>query len=146
MKRLITSFFITLLIAAVSIPVVAQPQRGQRGGERQQQMRDFRDIPQNVRTEAHLVVFDEYLNLTESQEEQLKTIDIAFAERGATLRSESINRQRKMLARKDLRDAHRQAIHEILTKEQYSILLEKKEAIQYDFRQRLKAFSDNGDK
>lgn len=145
MKHPVKSFFLTLLIAAVVIPVVAQPQRGQRGGDRQQ-TQEFRNLPPEARSDAHLTVFDEYLNLTESQEEQLKAVDAEFAERGEALRDESMSRQRKMLARKDLRDAHQQAVHDILTKEQYSIFLEQREAIQHDIRQRLKAYSEDGNK
>ena len=42
---------------------------------------------------------------------------------------------------KDLRDEHQQAIHKVLTKDQYSVYLEKREDIRYDIRQRLMAYS-----
>ena len=57
-----------------------------------------------------------------------------------------MSRDRKRIAMRDLRNEHQQAIHDLLTKDQYAIYLEQKEAIQYDIRQRLKAYSDNGNK
>ncbi len=145
MKRPITTFFLTLLIAAVVIPVVAQPQRGQRGGDREQ-MQEMRNIPPEIRSEAHIAVFDEYLNLSDSQKSQIQAIDQEFAEKGAALREEPMMPRRKRLAAEDLRNEHQQAIHEILTKDQYAVYLDKKEAIQYDIRQRLKAYSEDGNK
>lgn len=145
MKRPITTFILTLLIAAVVIPVVAQPQRGQRGGDREQ-MQEMRNIPPEIRSEAHIAVFDEYLNLSDSQKSQIQAVDQEFAEKGAALREESMMPRRKRLAAEDLRNEHQQAIHEILTKDQYAVYLEKKEAIQYDIRQRLKAYSEDGNK
>ena len=145
MKRIFKSIFLTFLIAAVTIPVVAQPQRGQQGGDREQ-IREFRDIPSEIRTEAQISVFDEYLDLSENQESQLMEIGIEFAKKGEALREESMRPRRKRLAAEDLRNEHQQAIHDLLTKDQYAIYLEQKEAIQYDIRQRLKAYSDNGNK
>ncbi len=145
MKRLVKSFFLTLLIAAVVIPVVAQPQRGQRGGERQQ-MAQFQNIPPEVRSEAHIAVFNEYLNLTDTQAEKFIAIDAEFAAKGEALREESMSPRRKRLAARDLRNEHQQAIHDILTKDQYAVYLEQKEAIQYDIRQRLKAYVDADNK
>lgn len=145
MKRFITSFFLTLLIAAVVVPVVAQPQRGQRGGDREQ-MREFRDIPPEIRSEARIAIFDEYLDLSESQENLIKEIDAEFASKGDALREESMMPRRKRLAADDLRNEHQIAIHDVLTKDQYSVYLEHREAIQYDIRQRLKTYVDNGNK
>ena len=51
----------------------------------------------------------------------------------------------KMAMGKELRDEHQKAIHQILTKEQYAIYLDKKEAIRYDIRQRLKDHVKDGE-
>jgi len=143
MKLLAKTFFLTLLIAAVVMPAIAQPQRG---NQDRQQMEQFRDVPQEVRTEAHIAVFDEYLQLTDIQKEQIRVVDEEFAKKGDALREEPMNRKRKMMQAKDLRDEHQQAIHDILSKDQYAIYLEEKEAIQYEIRQRLKAYSEDGNK
>jgi hypothetical protein len=142
MKRLVKSFFLTLLIAVSVVPTVVHAQRG---GDRQQ-MREFQNIPHEIRTEAQIAVFDEYLNLSDDQENQLMDLGIEFAEKGQALREESMRPRRKRLAAEDLRNEHQQAIHDVLTKDQYSIYLEEKEAIQYDIRQRLRAYSEDGNK
>lgn len=144
MKRINSSLSIFVLIALFSATALAQPGRGNRG--QQQDRQRMLDVPTEVRSEAHIAVFDEYLNLTDAQKEQIKTIDEDFAKRGTDLREASMNRQRRMVEMRDLRNEHQQALHEILSKEQYAVYLEKKEAIQYDIRQRLRAYSDDGNK
>lgn len=144
MKRTIKSSFILALILLVASPVFAQQRQGdknQRPGPDREMMRD---IPADVRTEAHVAVFDEYLNLTDSQEQQIREIDEEFAVKGEQIREEKVNRRKKMLMAKELKDEHQQAIHEVLTKEQYAVYLEKKEAIRYDIRQRLKDHVKDG--
>jgi hypothetical protein len=144
MKRINSSLSIFVLIALFSATALAQPGRGNRG--QQQDRQRMLNVPTEVRSEAHIAVFDEYLNLTDAQKEQIKTIDEDFAKRGTDLREASMNRQRRMVEMRDLRNEHQQALHEILSKEQYAVYLEKKEAIQYDIRQRLRAYSDDGNK
>lgn len=144
MKRINSSLSIFVLIALFSATALAQPGRGNRGQQLDRQR--MLDVPTEVRSEAHIAVFDEYLNLTDAQKEQIKTIDEDFAKRGTDLREASMNRQRRMVQMRDLRNEHQQALHEILSKEQYAVYLEKKEAIQYDIRQRLRAYSDDGNK
>lgn len=144
MKRINSSLSIFILIALFSATALAQPGRGNRG--QQQDRQRMLNVPTEVRSEAHIAVFDEYLNLTDAQKEQIKTIDEDFAKRGTDLREASMNRQRRMVEMRDLRNEHQQALHEILSKEQYAVYLEKKEAIQYDIRQRLRAYSDDGNK
>ncbi len=145
MKRIHFKVFLTLLITALTVPLAAQSQKGQRGGDRDQ-MRELSNVPPEIRSEAHIAVFDEYLDLSDTQENQIKEVDAEFAEKGEALREESMAPRRKRLAARDLRNEHQQAIHEILTKEQYSIYLQEREAIRYDIRQRLKAYSNNGNK
>jgi hypothetical protein len=144
MKRINSFLSIFVLIALFSATALAQPGRGNRG--QQQDRQRMLNVPTEVRSEAHIAVFDEYLNLTDAQKEQIKTIDEDFAKRGTDLREASMNRQRRMVEMRDLRNEHQQALHEILSKEQYAVYLEKKEAIQYDIRQRLRAYSDDGNK
>ncbi|MBO6537007.1 MAG: hypothetical protein JJ966_12340 [Balneolaceae bacterium] len=143
MKRTISTLSIFVLIALFSATAIAQPGRGNRGQQANQRMLD---IPAEVRSEAHIAVFDEYLKLSDTQKEQIKTIDKDFSERGKELREASINRQRRMVEMRDLRNEHQQALHKILSKDQYAVYLEKKESIQYDIRQRLRAYSDKGNK
>jgi len=145
MTRILKSLFLTVLIAAAVMPVAAQPQRGNRGGDREQ-MQQLRDVPPEVRSEAHIAVFNKYLELSENQERQIREVDAQFAEKGAALRGAPMRGQRKMMQMGDLRNEHQQAIHDILTKDQYSVYLEQKEAIQFEIRQRLKAFTDDGNK
>lgn len=143
MKRIINTTFIAALTMLVAVPVLAQPKHGEKGPGDERGM--FRDVPPEVKSEAHLAVFDEYLNLTDEQEAQIKAVDEEFAMKGAELREEKITRRKKMMAAKELKDAHQRAIHEILTKEQYSVFLAKREAIQYDIRQRLKDHVKDGE-
>ena len=144
MKRIISSLSIIALIALFSTATFAQQGRGNRGP--QQGRQQMLDVPTEVRTEAHIAVFDDYLKLTDSQKEKIKQVDEDFATQGKELREASMNRQRKMVAMRDLQNEHQKALHELLTKEQYAVYLDKKEAIQYDIRQRLKAYSDKGNK
>ncbi|MBO6523346.1 MAG: hypothetical protein JJ971_05930 [Balneolaceae bacterium] len=142
MKRTIKITLILAIVALVASPVFAQPKHGDRGRNAERGM--MRDVSPEVRSEAHVAVFDEYLELTETQEEQIKAADAEFAQKGAELREEKINRRKKMTMARELRSEHQKAIHEILTKEQYAVYLEKKEAIQYDIRQRLKDHAKDG--
>lgn len=144
MKRTIKSSFILALILLVASPVFAQQRQGDKDRRPGPDREMMRDIPADVRTEAHVAVFDEYLNLTDSQEQQIREIDVDFAVKGEQIREEKVNRRKKMLMAKELRNKHQQAIHEILTKEQYAVYLEKKEAIRYDIRQRLKDHVKDG--
>ncbi|MBO6795386.1 MAG: hypothetical protein JJ895_15890 [Balneolaceae bacterium] len=146
MKRIISSFSIIALIAFFSVSTFAQPGRGNRGQQQGRQQMQIQDVPTEVRSEAHIAVFDEYLKLTDAQKVQIKKVEEDFAKRGEELRDASMARQRKMVAMRDLRNEHQQALHELLSKEQYAVYLEKKEAIQYDIRQRLKAYSEKGNK
>ncbi len=136
MKRTMKSFTVLALALIISLPALAQPRNGDRGRNADREM--FRDLPPEVRAEAHLAVFDQYLDLSDTQEEQIKEIDEEFALKGKELREEKVNRMKKMTMSKELRDEHQKAIHGVLTKEQYAIYLDKKEAIEYDIRQRLK--------
>ncbi len=138
MKRNIKLFTTLLVITFVAVPVFSQPRPGERDRNPNQGREMLRELPPEVVSEAHLAVFDEYLDLSESQENQIKAVDEKFALKGKELREEKIDRRKKMVFAKELREDHQKAIHEILTKEQYSIYLDKKEAIQYDIRQRLK--------
>ena len=135
MKRTFKTTLILAIIALVASPIFAQPKQGDRGRNSERGM--MRDVPPEVKSEAHIAVFDQYLELSKTQEEQIKAVDEEFALKGEELREEKVNRRKKMMMAKELRSEHQQAIHEILTKEQYSIYLEKKEAIRYDIRQRL---------
>lgn len=126
----------------ISLPVFSQPKHGER--DRNQGKEKLRDIPLEVRSEVHLVVFDEYLDLSESQEEQIKQVDKEFVLKEKELKEEKINRKKKRVIAKELRDEHQKAIHQILTKDQYAIFLDKKEAIRYDIRQRLKDHTEDG--
>ncbi len=142
MKRTIKTTLILALITLIVSPVFAQPKKGDRDRNPQRAM--LRDVPAEVKSEAHIAVFDEYLELSEAQEEQIKAADAEFAQKGAELREEKINRRKKMMMARELRSEHQQAIHEILTKQQYSVYLEKREAIRYDIRQRLKDHAKDG--
>lgn len=129
-----------MLLAFVSTPILAQSQ--QRGDRNRDRSDRLRDVPTEVRTEAHIAVFDAYLSLTDEQKTALARIDQEFAIKREALRSEPVNRQRKMVMSRDLQSEHQQAIHDVLTKEQYSVFLEKREAIQVEVRQRLRAYSN----
>lgn len=142
MKRTIKTILVIAMIALIAFPVIAQPRQGDRGRNSERGM--TRDVSPEVRSEVHIAVFDEYLELSETQEEQIKAVDEEFALKGEQLREEKVNRRKKMMMAKELRDEHQQAIHEILTKEQYAAYLENKEAIQYDIRQRLKDHVKDG--
>ncbi len=144
MKRINISLSIIVLIALFSATALAQPGRGNRG--QQQDRQQMLNIPTEVRSETHIAVFDQYLNLTDAQKEQIKIIDEDFAKRRIDFREASMNRQRRMVEMRDLRNEHQLALHEVLSKEQYAMYLEKKEAIQFDIRQRLRAYSDKGNK
>ena len=144
MKRTIKSSFILALVLFIASPVIAQQRQGDRDRRPGPDREMLRDIPAEVRTEAHVEVFDEYLSLTDSQEQQIREIDEEFATKGEQIREEKVNRRKKMLMAKELRNEHQQAIHEVLTKEQYAVYLEKKEAIRYDIRQRLKYHVKDG--
>ncbi len=142
MQRIIKSTLVLGLIILLASPVLAQQRKGDTEKRPGREM--LQDVPPEVRTEAHIAVLDEYLDLTESQENQIREVDEEFALKGEQIREEKVNRRKKMMMAKELREEHQQAIHEILTKEQYAIYLEKKEAIQYDIRQRLKDHSKDG--
>lgn len=140
MKSIRKTLSIILLLAFVSTPILAQSQ--QRGDRNRDRSDRLRDVPTEVRTEAHIAVFDAYLSLTDEQKTALARIDQEFAIKREALRSEPVNRQRKMVMSRDLQSEHQQAIHDVLTKEQYSVFLEKREAIQVEVRQRLRAYSN----
>lgn len=143
MKRTIKTILLIAVAALTAFPVFAQPKQGDRGRNFERGM--MRDVPPEVKSEAQIAVFDEYLELSEAQEEQIKAVDEEFALKGEQLREEKVNRRKKMMKEQELRNEHQQALHKILTKEQYSIYLEKKEAIQFDIRQRLKDHVKDGD-
>lgn len=103
----------------------------------------MRDVPVEVKTEAHLSVFDEYLNLSDTQKDQLRQIDENFARKGTELREEKIAPRKKRMKAAELRKEHQIALHEMLTKDQYATYLEKREAIRYDIRQHLKAYNED---
>lgn len=149
MKQLAKTTLLLLTAFLIAVPALAQqrpgdigPERGRSGGPDMDRMRD---VPVEVRSEAQIAVFDEYLKLSDTQKEELIKANEAAASKADELRDEKVNRRKKMDMAKELRDEHQQAIHDILTKEQYSIFLDKKEAIQYDIRQRLKDYTKKGD-
>jgi Na+-transporting NADH:ubiquinone oxidoreductase subunit NqrC len=134
-----------VVLSLISITALAQPGRGDRGMQnRDRDMDRLRDVPVEVRTEAHLAVFDEYLNLTDTQKEQIREADAVFAKKSGALKEEKVNRRKKMGMAKELRNEHQRAIHDLLTKEQYSVFLDKRQAIRYDIRQRLRSYNQNG--
>lgn len=143
MKRTIKTVLALAILTLIASSAFAQPRQGARDRNPERNM--FRDVPPEVKSDAHIAVFDQYLDLSESQENQIKAIDEEFALKGKALRDEKINRRKKMGAAKDLRNEHQKALHQILTKEQYAIYLDKKEAIQYDIRQRLKDHKKDGE-
>ncbi len=143
-----TLLFIVALLLAV--PALAQQRPSDRGPGNGRpgagpEMDRLRDVPSEVRSEAQIAVFDEYLKLTDVQKKQLAQANDDAATKADKLRDQKVNRQKKMDMARELRNEHQQAIHKILSKEQYSVFLEKKEAIQYDIRQRLKDYTRNGD-
>lgn len=149
MKQLAKTTLLLLTAFFIAVPALAQQRPGDRGPERGRpggpEMDRMRDVPVEVRSEAQIAVFDEYLKLSDTQKEELIKANEAAASKADELRDEKVNRRKKMDMAKELRDEHQQAIHDILTKEQYSIFLDKKEAIQYDIRQRLKDYTKKGD-
>ena len=148
MKQLVKTTLVLITTALLVVPASAQQRPGERGSQREkpgQHTDRLRDVPAEVRSEAQIAVFDEYLDLTDVQKENLIKANNGAALRADKLRGEKINRQKKMGMARELRNEHQQAIHNILTKEQYSIFLDKREAIQYDIRQRLKDYTKTGD-
>ena len=146
MKRIAKTSLIVLLAALFSTQIFAQ-KRGNddRRGDRNRPDRDriqlLMNIPAEVRSDIHVSVFDEYLSLTDAQKKELIAVDQTFNTKMSEVRDEKVNRRKKGGMMKDLRDEHQQAIHKVLTKDQYSVYLEKREAIRYDIRQRLMAYS-----
>lgn len=148
MKQLAQTTLLLLAAALFAVPTLAQQRPGDRGPERGKpgpEMDRLRDVPSEVRSDAQIAVFDEYLKLTEEQKKQLIKVNEDASAKAEKLRDEKVNRRKKMDMAKELRDAHQQAIHDILTKDQYSTFLQKREAIQYDIRQRLKDYTQKGD-
>ena len=74
MKRTIRLFTVLVVTTLVALPALSQPRNGDGDGDmnRNAERGMFRDVPLEVRSEAHLAVFDEYLDLNESQEDQTK--------------------------------------------------------------------------
>lgn len=146
MKRIIKISTTVLVMTLIALPAFSQPRNGDRDGNRDRNKgrEMFREIPPEVRTEAQLAVFDEYLELSDSQEGDIKEISAVFALRGEELKEEKVNRRTKRMKANELRNERLVAIHDILTKEQYSTYLQNKEAIQYDIRQRLKDHVQDG--
>lgn len=148
MKPFVKTTLVLIAAILIAVPSSAQQRGGDRGPERARpggDMDRLRDVPAEVRSEAQVAVFDEYLELTDVQKQNLIKANNDAAVKADKLRDEKINRQKKMGMARELRDEHQQAIHDILTKEQYSIFLDKREAIQYDIRQRLKDYTKKGD-
>lgn len=142
-SKTLTALFV---LSFISFSAIAQSgMRGDRGAQQRDRAMDrLRDVPVEVRTEAHVAVFDEYLNLTDAQKTKLKEIDQKFVQRGQTLRQNKTYPQKKRVQGRALRNERRQAIHQLLTKEQYAVYLEKQEAIRYDIRQRLRSYNQSG--
>ncbi|GAB5407740.1 MAG: hypothetical protein BalsKO_01050 [Balneolaceae bacterium] len=143
MKRIVKFISILAVALLISLPAFSQARSGDRGKKSERKM--GLNIPPEVRSEAQIAIFDEYLDLSESQEDQIKIVDEELALKGKEIREEKVNRRKKMALAKELKDERQKAIHKILTKEQYAIYLDKKEAIQYDIRQRLKDHVKDGD-
>ena len=143
MKRLFKTNLSVLVLLLLAAPLFAQPGRGNdaRPGPHHPE-RFMEKVPAEVRTDAQIAVFDEYLDLSAEQEQQIRDTEAAFAEKAEAIREEKVLRHKKMDMMRELKKEHQLAIHEILTKEQYSVFLEKREAIQFDIRQRLKEFTD----
>ena len=141
MKQPIKPFFLTLLISAMLAPIVAQAQRSVRDGNRED-LNELRAIPPQLRTDTRLAVFNEYLALSDIQMDEIKKTDLELAAKAEELRGKTMRPRRKKIAAEDLKTEHQVALHNILTKDQYSIYLEHKEAIQYEIRQRLKTISE----
>ena len=140
MKQPIKPFFLTLLISAMLAPIVAQAQRSVRDGNRED-LNELRAIPPQLRTDTRLAVFNEYLALSDIQMDEIKT-DLELAAKAEELRGKTMRPRRKKIAVENLKTEHQVALHNILTKDQYSTYLEHKEAIQYEIRQRLKTISE----
>lgn len=141
MKEPVKLIFLTLLISAILVPAVAQPQKSVRDGNRED-LNELRAIPLQVRTDTRIAVFNEYLALSDIQVDEIKKIDLELAAKAEELRGKTMRPRRKKIAAKDIKTEHQVALHNILTKDQYAIYLEHKEAIQYEIRQRLKTISD----
>lgn len=146
MKFISRTLVAILFLSLISVSALAQTGiRGERGNQHRDRAMDrLRDVPVEVRTEAHVAVFDEYLNLTDAQKIKLKEIDQKFAQRGQALRQNKTYPQKKRVQGRELRNERRQAIHQLLTKEQYAVYLEKQETIRYDIRQRLRSYIQSG--
>ena len=147
MKKLLKTLSISLIMALIALPTMAQMgNRADRGtGIRNQtprgdRMQMFTNIPADVRADIHIAVFDEYLNLTDTQKTKLAEIDRDFADKGIALRTEAMGRDRKNVAMRDLQNEHQVAIHDLLTKEQYATYLSKREAIRVETQQRMRDY------
>ena len=141
MKQPIKPFFLTLLISAMLAPIVAQAQRSVRDGNRED-LNELRAIPPQLRTDTRLAVFNEYLALSDIQMDEIKKTDLELAAKAEELRGKTMRPRRKKIAVENLKTEHQVALHNILTKDQYSTYLGHKEAIQYEIRQRLKTISE----
>ena len=145
MMYLTKSFFSTLLITLIVVPVSAQQQRGQQNIEHKQ-VGELRNIPHEIRSETRIEVFNEYLSLSDDQINQLRTVYSELTPKRIDLREESMRAKRKKLTTENLKKKYQMAVHDILTKDQYSIFLEQQDAIQYDIHQRLNTYTEEENK
>lgn len=151
MKRTLKTFTVSLILALIAFPAFAQMGGGRphpKGNNRPerpvgQRMDMLANVPAEVRTDIHIAVFDEYLKLSEEQKTKLAKIDAEFAEKHEALRNDPMRGDRKRIAMRDLQNEHQLAIHDLLTKKQYSIYLEKKEAIQTKIHTKMRDYLAN---
>lgn len=117
-------------------------QRAQTATPNRPHQQAFLNVPADVRSEIHIAVFDEYLNLTDDQKQKLVLIDTDFAAKRAALldNSQPGKRNNNRGLMRTLSDEHQKAIHDLLTKEQYAMFLEKRGEIQDQVQLKMLAY------
>ena len=94
MKQPIKPFFLTILISAILVPIVAQAQKSVRDGNRED-LNELRAIPPQLRTDTRIAVFHEYLELSDIQIDEIKKIDLELAAKAEELRGKTMRPRRK---------------------------------------------------
>ena len=64
MKQPLNHFFLTILISAILVPIVAQAQKCTCGNR--EDLNELRAIPPQLRTDTRIAVFHEYLELSDT--------------------------------------------------------------------------------
>lgn len=140
MKRIFASGLTLLLVTAFLMPLQAQ-QRGMRGQKgKKAQMERFRDIPSEQKHQMRMEVLNEYLSLTDDQVLKMNELELDLEAKRQTHREAKVGKAKKRVMQQQMQEYHKAQLHEILTKEQYAIYLEKQEAIRYDIRTKMSAY------